>query len=573
MKKEKESIFQSAPSPKSTIVIFIQAGIVFCCLFCATLFNYTSTLAAYAEEPYASSKSHSEKDLSFDKEQSEIIKRYLQEAKRCYEEGRYHEAVKFWDDILTINPNHQEAREGKSLAEKKIAKIKDFFGKDVFQEQEVSELSLKNCVEIAEESSLLFQIAREQINLAKIKVWEARRTFFPSLTFSWAETKGIRPDGKIKGVEYGVEGKQPAFRSGELMYTLAQSKVNLNIAEKNYDRIEVELYFEVAGAYYELVKAKQFLKYAKALYEESKPLYEMAQKKYEKGLVPEIEYLNAESKFNQIYYKSIFVESDYEIARLALEQKLNIERAGTIDVALNPLQKSIDEDLNTCLFRAIENKPDLKMSEFTVKSAEYGEKIAQAKGMPSVDLAGHYKKSSEVYKDEQSLDPQRKWYAGLEVSWPFLGSTGAYSLYKREDPSTLSTYSGASESKGETWKLGLLDNLKQFSEGKEAEIAHVRAEEELNEVRKKVIREVKDAFYGYEKSRIQLEAARVQREFSEKENKILTVKHSLGEINLSELFENLVRLMEANEAYFKAEKDLNTSIAALNKAIGIKDYF
>ena len=265
-----------------------------------------------------------------------------------------------------------------------------------------------------------------------------------------------------------------------------------------------------------------------------------------------------------------------------LAQKLNVEDASSIDVVLDILQGGLDEDMNACLSLALENRPDLKMSELTVKSAGYGTKITQAREMPRIDLSGNYKRSAEVYKkdfdwttsrDEASLDPKRKWYAGVEVNWPFLGSTGTYSLYKREDPSTLSTYYGAAESKGTTWRLGVLDNLKQFTESKEAEIAHVRAKEELNEVRKRVIVEVKGAFYGYEKARVQLEAARVQREFQEKESKILKAKHSLGDIELSELFDSLVTLMEVNETYFEAEQNLNTSIAALNKAMGLKDYF
>lgn len=576
IKESEEFIFQSKFISAPTIWI----GIILYCLFCTALFAHRPS-TAYAAESSPFTSGRSKKDLFSDKERSKIIKKYLKIAKEYYKEGRYDEAIKFWNKVLTFDPDNPRAKEGIETAGEKIAKIKDFFGRDLFGvPREISKFSLQNCIEIAEERSLLIQIAKEQINLSKIKVWEARRAFLPSLTLSWAETKGIRTAGKTEGIEYGIEGKQPAFRSGELMYTLTQSKANLKITEKNYDRVRLELYFEVAEAYYTFVKAKQFLEYTKALYEDTKPLYEMAQKKYEKRVVPDIEYLNSESKYNQIYYKSISAESDFELAKLALEQKLDIEERG-IDVELDIIRGGVDKDIDTCLSLAMENRPDLRMSELTVKSTEYGEKIAQAKELPRVDLTGHYKNASEVYKkdfnwttrDEARLDPKKKWYAGVEVNWPFLGSTGTYSLYKKVDPPTISTYYGASETKGTIWQLGILDNLGQFSETKEAEITRVRAEEELNDMRKKVVMEVKEAFYGYEKSRIQLEAAGVQKEFSEKEGKILKLKHSLGEIELSELFESLVRVMDANEAYFEAEKDLDTSTVALNKAIGLEDYF
>jgi len=281
-------------------------------------------------------------------------------------------------------------------------------------------------------------------------------------------------------------------------------------------------------------------------------------------------------------FKSMSAESDFELAKLTLEQKLNIEDGGDVDVAVDILPKIVDKDMETCISFAMRQRPDLKVSELTLKSAEYGEKAEQAKEMPRVDLAGHYKKSAEVYKQgyggsvEQKLDPQRKWYAGLEVAWPILGSTSSYSLYKREDPSTLSTFTAGTtgtESKGTSWKLDILDDLEQFSVTKEAEISRIRAEEDLNETRKKVIMEVKEAYYGYEKARIQMEATDLQREFHEKEVEILKAKHSMGDSELSELFQGFSRLLEASGQYFEAEKNLYTAIAALNRAIGLDGYF
>ncbi|GAG12919.1 unnamed protein product, partial [marine sediment metagenome] len=171
--------------------------------------------------------------------ESPSLKDCLKKAQLCYKEGRYSEAITFWNDVLSNDPANQEAKNGIKEAKRKIAKIKAFFGRDVFRDsQDIEKFSLRDCIGIAEESSLPLQVAREQINLSKIKVWEARRGFLPSLTLSWAETKGIQSDGKTESVEYGIEGKQPAFRSGELMYTLAQSKANLNITEENYDKVK-----------------------------------------------------------------------------------------------------------------------------------------------------------------------------------------------------------------------------------------------------------------------------------------------------------------------------------------------
>ncbi|MDD5680296.1 MAG: hypothetical protein PHI59_03535, partial [Candidatus Omnitrophica bacterium] len=63
------------------------------------------------------------------------------------------------------------------------------------------------------------------------------------------------------------------------------------------------------------------------------------------------------------------------------------------------------------------------------------------------------------------------------------------------------------------------------------------------------------------------------KEFREKEFKILKFKSSMGESELSGIFDTVVKLLEAETLYCEAEASLNISIAALNRAIGIENYF
>ena len=76
-----------------------------------------------------------------------------------------------------------------------------------------------------------------------------------------------------------------------------------------------------------------------------------------------------------VYDQNISADNDYDLARLALEQAMNMKDMGVIDVADDFKQRIVYKDLDSCLTIAMENRPDLKMSEFTVKSTEYGQKI------------------------------------------------------------------------------------------------------------------------------------------------------------------------------------------------------
>lgn len=516
---------------------------------------------------------------------SKSINEYLNRADLYYKEGRYGEAISFWDKALSSDPKNARALKGIKDAELKMSKIKNFFGETAFKEvSTLREFAIEDCLDIASENSISIAVAREQISLAKIKVWEARRSFFPELSLSWTKTSGIQSGGKVEGLEYGIEGKQPAFRSGGTMYALAQAKADLTIAESNYDKTRIELYFEVAKAYNILIKTKKQLEFTKALYSEVRPLYEVIKKAYEKSVAPAIEFLDAESSFNQLYYQMVSYANEAQLAKLNLEQKLSIEDAGDIDIVLDNEHKVVTKSMEECLELALEHRPDLKMGLYTVKYTEYGKKLADTKEMPSVDVVGNYKKSAEVYREgfgtggspppaAQKLDPHKKWYIGVEASIPFLGNTASYSYFRRHDPASLSTFLPDSEQRGTTWKLGILDNIKHFSEIEQAKIANVRAEQELEDARKKAIMEVKEAFYEYEKAHVQLKAAKAQQEYREKEFKIFKFKKSMGEVEISDLFDAVTKLMDADALYCDAEASLNISVAALNKAIGIEDYF
>lgn len=508
------------------------------------------------------------------------INNYLNKADIYYKEGRYQEAISFWDKARSADPENLRASRGIKDAELKMAKIRNFFGSDAFEEfASMNEFAIEDCMAIAAENSILLEAAREQMKLAAIKVWEARRSFLPEITLSWTKTSGIQSGGKVEGIEYGIEGKQPAFHSGAIMYALAQAKADLTIAEANYDKARNELYYEVARAYYILIKTKKQLEFARNLYDEVRPLYEVVKKAYEKTAAPAIEFLDAESSFNQLYYQMVTYASECQLAKLALEQKLSMEDAGDIAVILDNEPGIVTKNMGECLEIALEYRPDLKMGLYTVKYTEYGKKIANTKEMPRVDVVGNYKKSSEVYREgyggneSQSLDPRKKWYLGLEASVPFLGSTAGYSYFRRHDPASLSTFLPDSEQRGTTLKLGILDNIKNFSETEQAKIANIKAEQELEEARKKTIMEVKEAFYEYEKARVQLKAALAQKEYREKEFKIFKFKKSMGEAEISDLFDTVTKLIDADALYCEAEAKLNISIAALNKAIGIEGYF
>lgn len=478
-----------------------------------------------------------------------------------------------------------------ALQKKMRGKLEFYTPKIVSLKDKGKVLSFDECVNIAVENHLPAKIAKEQIKLAKLKTYEAARSFFPTMTASYTRSSGIsrtstNNEGQWQGIGYGLEMKQPVFHGGEITYSFQQAAVNLKIAEENYNKVRSDLIIEVGKAYYALAKSELSIESLKNLEGEFKSFYDFSKKASAMEIISKLEALNIESLYNQAVYQKLEGESELDLARLTLEQKMNLPEAMNFDIDSDLKEKKVEVDMNEALRIALLNRSELKISFMTVESSRYGQLVAQSKMWPRVDLAGKISKSAESYTginnnpgqqpgvQPQKPDPTADWYFGVEFSWLLGGSTASYNKTKRVDKSqTISTFYGGSLYEANEFKLGILDNLKAYSDQKEADIVYKKSINELNETKQKVTQEVKEAYYNYRKSTIQLAASKSKVDYENKETKILDFKRSMGETEVSEVMNARLRKSQSEISFYEALASSNFSIIALNKAVGIDNYF
>ena len=300
-------------------------------------------------------------------------------------------------------------------------------------------------------------------------------------------------------------------------------------------------------------------------------------------IISQLEALNIESLYNQANYLNLESESEYELSRLTLEQKMNIEDSMDFEIDTNLKEKVIDVNMKDCLKTALLNRSEIKIAFMTVDSSRFGKLVAQAKMFPKIDLMGRIGKSAERYAGENTMDvggsggkpdPTTDWFFGAEFSWLLGGNTLSYNTSKRIDLSrTINTFYGGQVYVQNEFKMGILDNLKAYSDQKEADIVYQKSLNELNETKQKITQEVKEAFYTYKKSTIQLGAAKSKLNFEDRESQILNYKRSMGETETSELMSALLRKTQSDIGYLEALSNLNFAVVALTKAVGIENYF
>jgi outer membrane protein TolC len=461
---------------------------------------------------------------------------------------------------------------------KRKADIKAPPKKRIITESEKSGgLSLTSCIAIAMENHLPLKISKKQLRLAEMRLTEAGRDLGPTVTATWELTDG-RVSGKYyDGQKIAVEGKQPLFYGGELVFSVRQAKVNLEIVKNDYDRLKNDLILQVKKAYYSLDKSEKALEIQKKLRSRAKKLYDVTKAGFDAGVISEVEFLKVSSQYNQADFQATSAKEDISIANLILQQAMNQDAEIRIIPVAEP--RIIALGLKDCFDLAYLNRPEIKISRLSIEHYEYEKKIMEARAhWPRVDLLGMYGNMSEdfISKDQDPANKPRtlgpEYYVGAKASVPLWGNTLGYSFTKEEWQPIVRTRQ-ATKSNTHAFSISFLNKLEDFSALEESDLEYMRSQDDMDKRKQEITLEVKETFFKYKKALFLMNVSESKVEFQAKQTRITDIRRELGEAQYSDVIEEMIKLAEEEYAYLQAISDYYVAIASLNKAVGLDDHF
>jgi TonB family protein len=424
---------------------------------------------------------------------------------------------------------------------------------------------LRSFVELALQNNQPTQVAKEEIQLAQIKVTEAQRNFLPNMKVAGYNTVGDVYKVDYEEREVKLQLDQPFYYSGRLENSLNQAKINLEITHKNYDRIKVDVMHKTETSYYNLVAAKMHLDQKYSLRQEAEELLGKLEKLAEGEMITSLELISAKSWFEQLKLQIESIRHELFMAEVAFKQVLNVKDMP--DIKTESIEASrLDTELDSLINIALEKRPEVYLSDLLVKFNDYGQKVEKSKGKPAVDFVtsygfyqGHYK--TEPWKDSSN------WYAGVKASIPWETSTlntsatteNSKPRFGQTSPTGSSTISA---------ELGIMDNFKRISDKKKVDIELQRSLSDYNETTKTIAFEVQDAFLNYRKALIQLDTTQAEMKFRRNEAEVTKVRSMVGDASLSNAMESLYNFSEAQTKYFSALANCQISLVNLKKACG-----
>lgn len=433
-------------------------------------------------------------------------------------------------------------------------------------------IDLTTAVEIAMSNYLPARVALEEIELAKLKRGEAKRALFPTASLKATSTDGEALGTQFQERSYGMQIEQPIYYGGRLRNAIRQAEVGLSLSDRKYYKVIADFYYEVSESYFGLITAKQNLKLQEKLLEEAKKDLDIAKKKFAKGLITESELLNVESQIIQAEYQFASAQKDIELARLEFFNRLSLDEKQKIDL---PDEAAFDKNLiiekDDTLSLAFANRPEIQINQLQVEFNRYEEQIARGKDRLKVDFSGFLGESAAAYKTER-LDYQSDWFVGLKATLPFGKNTSGYSFQTNKTSKKLGQ-SDRTRTSSHSVEMGLLNNYATKSEIKSAQIGYDKAVADLDQIKKEVTEEVNDAYFEYQKAKLQVESATKKIQFRKEQLKIIEARAKLNEAMTSEVLEARIKLADEETLRMQAISSFNISLSKINKAIGVPNYY
>ncbi|MCG3204175.1 MAG: hypothetical protein KCHDKBKB_00881 [Elusimicrobia bacterium] len=426
----------------------------------------------------------------------------------------------------------------------------------------------------AQSNSQLLTVARGEADLAKFRVWEARRSLFPALTARVSDTRGREtnpfPSDVFEGFEattykreeYGLQGTQPLWESGRLYGAYQQSKLNRLMAIENVRKQAQDLTYEMKKAYISLLKYQSILRIRRELVAQGEATKDMVRKKHKLDLTSKSEVLNVTAQADQASYQLTSDEQDVALARLVVISLLNQSDPvpDPVPGALSFARLSFN--VESIITWAQEHRPDVRIATLNSELAKYNMKAARGDKNLKVDASGFIGRAGAAFEGDD-FEMDTAWNVGLKLSAPFSGNTLRGSFSKEHTAPDLGQ-SFVTDSQQRTVELGILDAVPQVSNARQAELQYDRAKAELVEASRKAEFEVRQTYYNLEKSSRQLQAVREDLKYRQKDLEITREKVKLG---LSELSQ----LMTADVAYAQAQISEQDALAAYNIALADMD--
>ncbi|WP_372744996.1 TolC family protein [Lutibacter sp.] len=262
--------------------------------------------------------------------------------------------------------------------------------------------TLQECVNYAVENNINIKQTKLSVDSSKESLNYAKGNFLPSLYGSSSGNlnfgSGFDPVSQDRvststfGGTFGINSSITVFNGYSNLNTYKQAQIGVEASKLELEKMQDDISLYVVNTYLNVLFAKENLNVAKVQFEISTKQIENIKAKFEAGVKPKGDLLNAQSTAAADEQAVIAYENTLNLALLDLAQLLQISPVGfdieTIEVA-SPSIAMLYNNPEDVYQKALANRPEIKKAELDIETADLSVEIAKASFLPTVSLGAN----------------------------------------------------------------------------------------------------------------------------------------------------------------------------------------
>ncbi|MBU0688976.1 MAG: TolC family outer membrane protein [Gammaproteobacteria bacterium] len=287
----------------------------------------------------------------------------------------------------------------------------------------------------AQTQDAVFAAARAAQQAGQEKLSQGRALLMPSVNLNantaYNDVNAPYGANKYNSHGYGVTVTQPLFREQNwAMYN--QSELQVAISEAQFKAAQQDVILRSAQAYFDVLIAQDTVQLIVAQKSAISQQLEQAKRNFEVGTATITDTYEAQARYDLILAQELAAASDLEVKRRDLQQLINadVPALNVLGAGFNPVAPE-PADVQKWVEDAKLNNVQVKIAEAAYELAD--EEVARNRGghLPTLDLVGSYSKNTGCAFT--SCGDTRSTSVGLQLNLPLFQGGATQSKWREAD--------------------------------------------------------------------------------------------------------------------------------------------
>ena len=397
------------------------------------------------------------------------------------------------------------------------------------------DMTLDKCIELALGNNPQINAAFHDILASDARIKQVWANYFPQLSWQTGYTKIKQLQlsdalGKNLTFNYYILGQ---VTLQQMLYDFGVTQNQATIKRLDYEAYKTTLsatindvIYQTKDAYYNLLFAFENRRVAEDTVKKFEMFYNQAKAFYEIGMNPKVDVTIAEVNLSNAKLQLIQADNAVNLAVAKLNNVMGVPFIDKYNVQERLKYQPVDVSFNQSVEIARDARPELKLAELKVESANQTMKLVKKSYFPTLSIEGQYQRGGKNWNSNYGYN------IGGYLNFPTINGM----LIKNE--------------------------IKEARYLYDKEIANAK------NTQNSIYLEIQNAFLTLEEKKNQMPVAILGVKQAKENYELSYGRYRVGEASPTELKDAQINYQQAQLTYYNALYQYNSSKAALEKAIG-----